>query len=232
MPFQIARSWSCNCRSMASYANIQTLELSENNFTEGQAKLKDINIGAGHIRVRAQMTDGHYIHHSPLLPWPLMCPRLIFTCCFHIDERWRFGQDRRKTDEINKQRRWRAFPQRLGGGGTRRGGDEEGRELKEDRVSVSRVWSPLIVWGAEILDTLKSPSAGLCGAAKKKQGLRVEGEKKTKEARLLLLPVPLLHFRHFSQFSTAFPLMGSSGAGAHPNRLGARGGLQGVASSL
>lgn len=32
-----------------------------------------------------------------------------------------------------------SVPTAVGGGGTRRGGDEEGRELKEDRVSVSRV---------------------------------------------------------------------------------------------
>lgn len=172
------------------------------------------------------MTDGHYIHHSPLLPRPLMCPRLIFTSCFHIaGERGRYVEDRRKNDEINKQRRWECSHSGWGGGqgevGMKRGG------------SSRKIGSQYLVFEAR----------SSCGAQKsltheplwgRGEEARTTGRrgKKTKEARLLLLPVPLLRFRHFSQFSTAFPLMGLSGARAYPNRLGARGGLQGVASSL
>lgn len=85
--------------------------------------------------------------------------------------------------------------------------------------------------------THKLPSSGVCGGTERKQGLQVSGGKKGQRKPDSCYfppsysPVLSLPFHHFRQFSNAFPLIASSGAGAHPSRLKAIEGLQGVACS-
>lgn len=156
---------------------MQTLKLLENNFTEGQAKFKNIDIGAGRICVRAKMIDGHDIHHSPLLPWPLMCPRLILACRFHITgERWRYVDTYRTGGRLTR------LIEQAGGVG-------EVRELEEDRFSISSCLKPQILCCAQkSLTHLIHHLKAFCRAAEKKWGVWIVGGVKTREASLLLLP--------------------------------------------
>lgn len=120
---------------------------------------------------------------------------------------------RRKTDTINRAGDMESI--RTAWGSKERWGWRE----EEDRFSVSRVWKIIIVWHAEILDTLKSPSSGLCWERKRELWLAMIKKRQKRDFCFFPLcdaPVLVLSIHHFSLFSTAFFFMGLWGAGAYP----------------
>lgn len=112
---------------------MHTIKPLENNFTEGQAKLKNVDLGSDANAFGAdvdifEMTDGHDIHHFPLMPRPLMCSSFLHAVSISLgrdEDTYRTGG---RLTRLIEQERWRFAHEE----GARKAGDGEGREFEED----------------------------------------------------------------------------------------------------